>query len=82
MEECSTGLIRRLLWDKDVFSEEALADELFHVFSETPVVDDLVPFTIVIRIILLHFGKCRIVSDWSRTVDPYGIKDLIDGEPE
>jgi len=48
--------------------------------------DGIVPFTVMIRIILFYFGKCRIVSDLSRASDLLmvldGIEDLIDGELE
>ena len=42
---------------KDIFLKEALADELFQVPSEAPIMDDLVPFTVVVGAVLFYSGK-------------------------
>jgi len=36
---------------EDIFLEEALADELFHILSKAPIMDDLVPLTIVVEVL-------------------------------
>ena len=64
----------------------SLTDELFQVPSETPIMDGLVPFTVVIRAILFCSGIRGIVLDGSRTPDSGlildGVEDFVDGELE
>ena len=42
---------------EDVFLEEALLDELLQVFSEGPVMDALLPPTVMIGAVLLRLGQ-------------------------
>ena len=48
---------------KNVLSEEALTDKFFQVLPEAFVVGDFVSLIVVIRTVIFHYGKCRIMLD-------------------
>jgi len=56
------------------------------VFSEALTANDFVPFTVIIGTVLFFSGRCKIVMDWYRALDPWlildGVEDLIYGESE
>jgi len=79
-----TVLHWRLPQSEDVLFEEALADKFFQVPPEALAVDDMVSFTVMIRIVLFCSGECGVVLGRPRTPHPWlifdGIEDFIDGE--
>jgi len=70
----------------NVLLEEVLANKFFQVPPEASEVGGLVSLTIVVRTIIFHFRKCRVVLDRLRAPYPWlvldGIEDFIDGEPQ
>ena len=71
---------------EDIFLEEALVDELFHVFLEAPAMNGVVPLTVIVGAILFCSEKCRAILDGSWMPDLGlvldGVEDFIDGEIE
>jgi len=59
-----------------------LLDELFQVPLEGPIMDDLVPFAVVVGAAFFRPGKEEIVLDWARVSDSWlvfdGIESLVD----
>ena len=50
---------------EDVLLEKVLADEIFQISLETPAMDDLVSFAIVVGVVLFCSGMVGVVLDWS-----------------
>ena len=74
----SVWLLGNCLRSEGVLLEKALLDQFLQVSSERPIMDGLVPFTIVVGAVLLQPRECGIVLDRLRASDPwlifYGVK--------
>ena len=79
-------LLRGLPRGKYILSEEALADKFFQVPLEASGAGGLVSLTVVVRAVIFHSGKCRVVLD--RLQAPYsrlvldGTEDFVDEDPQ
>jgi len=62
-------LHRRPPRGKNIFFDEASVDKFFQIPLEASAVGDLVSLTVMIRTIIFHFWKCRVVLD--RLQAPY-----------